>query len=166
MGAPTLQRLPRNSRPSPEIPPQGLSPPLLLAACRADPRWPERAAAVEEAWLFEPPCPAGPPIPLAEADPWKVRAGIGAYGRWLEARRQARRAEMHRAEAEKIDAGPPAEAAGERSDPPPSTDTPALSRKLIPEPLSMGYEEVVRKRRQPQKNRYGKRRLVPRRRAA
>jgi hypothetical protein len=120
-----MLHLPRNSRPSADLPHYGMPPLVLLAACRADPRWPERAAAVEDALAFEPPCPAGQPVPIWQMPRHEAIARIGAYGRWLEARRleaKVARREADRGGADKIDAGPPAEAAGERSDPPPHSD--------------------------------------------
>jgi hypothetical protein len=56
-------------------------------------------------------------------------------------------------------------AAGERIDLAPNTDTPTPSRKPRKEPRSIGCKRAVLGRRQPQKNRYGKHRLVPLRRA-
>ncbi len=184
-----LQRLPRNSRPCDPIPPLGLPPLVLLAACRADPRWHERAEAVEEALAWEPPISV--PVPLAEIPAAEAASRVGAYSRWLEAKRRAGRQSAERQVAatqsevaeglagappgtqhtgtlpENAAAEGPAEPAGEQSGAGTCSDAPGRSGTGRRKALSGARSAACKPpRRQPQKSRYGKRKLVPGRAAA
>jgi hypothetical protein len=91
----------------------------LLLAVRADPRWRDRAAAVEEAWLFERPRSPLPPCPLAFGDRGDPARSVGAFGHWAEARRKERKREAAAEEARRTAERSRAEAreAGEASEP-------------------------------------------------
>ena len=89
----------------------------LILAIRADPRWHDRAAAVEEGWLFEPPRSSRPPCPVAVGARADDLRHVGDYGRWAEARRKKRKAaEMaQRTLAEAKEAGEASEPINEPS---------------------------------------------------
>jgi hypothetical protein len=85
-------RYPANHRPPlPQLPDPGsragLPPLVLLAVCRADPRWQDRAEAVTAALAWEP--PISTPRPLIEIPRHEILAGIGAWSRQLTAERLA-----------------------------------------------------------------------------
>jgi hypothetical protein len=125
----SLIRRPPGWRPSSdgEPAPAGLPSLVLLAACRADPRWQDRAEAVQEALAWEPPTSA--PQPLCEIPRHEAAAAIGAWGRHLVAERRAAKGAAG-AEAGKLAEMPlpaSAEAADARNALPPATDTRAES---------------------------------------